>query len=178
MKYRWLGITLLGSLVLVGAGCSGVTTNVNTNASVNLNLEPLAPQITTGTVNATGEVQGLQVLEEEIALSSTAAGGEATGIARRAWDGKAFQLVVSVSLPDVVEGQTPAVWLASEKPKRRMRLGILTQDADGGWSFTFESKTDYSIYEKMAVTIVQEEEEPKNPVLEGVFDQTLRPIGE
>jgi hypothetical protein len=176
MKFFWLGSALLGALLLVGAGCSFGET---TNESVNLNLEPLAPQTTSAPVNAAGEVQGLQVLEEEIALTDVTPAGDATGIAQRMWDGKNFSLVLSVSLPKVPDGATPVAWLMSQQTKKTVRLGDLTQQLENAWSLTVESPTDYSSYESIVISANNSEDtEPTEKILEGKFDQTLRPIGE
>lgn len=117
------------------------------------------------------EIEGLfdYVIPED--LDSTelkdVSGGEGRGIATKKFENNLFTHAVLADLPDLASGEFYEGWLVSgEKIISTGKLKI----AKGGFLLEFTSKTDYSDYNSVVVTLEKKDDKlPETHILEGSF---------
>ncbi|OGM19745.1 hypothetical protein A2686_05325 [Candidatus Woesebacteria bacterium RIFCSPHIGHO2_01_FULL_38_10] len=94
-------------------------------------------------------------------------GGTSSGLATRKFEKSVFEHSILADLPDPESGKFYEGWLV--KGGELISTGKL-KIAKGGWMLNFSSKTNYSDYSKVVVTIEEKEDKtPEKYILEGSF---------
>lgn len=100
-------------------------------------------------------------------------GGDGSGIATRKYEGGTFTHMVLADLPDAAAGSFYEGWLVRGKMEDKNFSYISTgkmRVAKGGYLLEFESKTDYSDFMGVVVTLEKvNDKTPETHVLEGSF---------
>ncbi len=100
-------------------------------------------------------------------------GGNATGFASRNFENNTFTHTVLADLPDPQQGKFYEGWLVRGEQGKddfsQVSTGRMTL-AKGGWILNFESKVDYSDYQKVVITEeTRLDATPEKHILEGSF---------
>jgi hypothetical protein len=135
------------------------------------NNQPLTSQESISESDKSEDSIGPTVLEPEKIKLADVSGGEGQGSANRIYSSNKFIHTITAQLSDPVNGSFYAGWLINLSSANQETISTGKLEKNGtDYYLEFISKTDYSLYNKVIITLQdQENSQPGKSILEGQF---------